>query len=68
MLSGNLATRPFYNERLVRVLLAGALAAAAAWAAVNASARERSERARRPSLKRLLNKPDLRKRVELLGI
>lgn len=37
MLKGNLATRPFYNERLVRVLLAGALAAAAAWAAVNAA-------------------------------
>lgn len=37
MLTGNLATRPFYNERLVRVLLVGALAAAAAWAAVNAA-------------------------------
>ena len=35
MLRGNLATRPFYNERLVRVLLATALAAAAAWTAVN---------------------------------
>lgn len=35
MLTGNLATRPFYNERLVRGLLVVALAAAAAWAAVN---------------------------------
>jgi hypothetical protein len=35
MLRGNLATRPFYNERLVRVVLASALAAAAAWAVVN---------------------------------
>ena len=35
VLRGNLATRPFYNERLVRVLLAAALAAAAAWTAVN---------------------------------
>ena len=35
MLRGNLATRPFYNERLVRVLLVAALASAAAWAAVN---------------------------------
>lgn len=35
MLRGNLATRPFYNERLVRVLLTTALVAAAAWAAVN---------------------------------
>jgi hypothetical protein len=35
VLRGNLATRPFYNERLVRVLLATALAAAAAWTAVN---------------------------------
>lgn len=35
MLRGNLATRPFYNERVVRVVLIGALAAAAAWAAVN---------------------------------
>jgi len=35
MLRTNLATRPFYNERLVRVVLVGALAAAAAWAAVN---------------------------------
>ncbi len=37
MLSGNLATRPFYNERLVRGALIVALAAAAAWAAVNAA-------------------------------
>jgi len=35
MLRSNLATRPFYNERLVRVVLVAALAAAAAWAAVN---------------------------------
>jgi hypothetical protein len=35
MLRGNLATRPFYNERLVRVLLITALVAAVAWAAVN---------------------------------
>ncbi len=35
MLSGNLATRPFYNERLVRGMLIVALAASAAWAAVN---------------------------------
>jgi len=35
VLRGNLATRPFYNERLVRVLLATALAAAVAWTAVN---------------------------------
>ena len=35
MLRGNLATRPFYNERLVRVLLTTALVAAAAWTAVN---------------------------------
>lgn len=35
MLRGNLATRPFYNERLVRVVLIAALAAAAAWSAVN---------------------------------
>ena len=35
MLTGNLATRPFYNERLVRGVLIVALAAAAAWAAVN---------------------------------
>ncbi len=34
MLSGNLATRPFYNERLVRGALVVALAAAVAWAAV----------------------------------
>lgn len=37
MLRGNLATRPFYNERLVRTVLAVALAAAVAWAAVNAA-------------------------------
>ena len=35
MLKGNLATRPFYNERLVRGLLIVALAAAVAWTAVN---------------------------------
>jgi hypothetical protein len=35
VLRGNLATRPFYNERLVRVLLTTALVAAAAWTAVN---------------------------------
>ena len=35
MLRSNLATRPFYNERLARILLATALAAAAAWAAFN---------------------------------
>ena len=35
MLTGNLATRPFYNERLVRGVLVVALAGAAAWAAVN---------------------------------
>lgn len=35
MLTGNLATRPFYNERLVRGALVVALLAAAAWAAVN---------------------------------
>jgi hypothetical protein len=37
MLTGNLATRPFYNARLVRGVLVVALAAAAAWAAVNAA-------------------------------
>lgn len=37
MLTGNLATRPFYNERLVRGALVVALAAAVAWAAVNAA-------------------------------
>jgi hypothetical protein len=37
VLRGNLATRPFYNERLVRVLLIAALASAAAWAAINAA-------------------------------
>ena len=37
MLNGNLATRPFYNERLVRGALIVALAAAIAWAAVNAA-------------------------------
>lgn len=35
MLTGNLASRPFYNERLVRGVLIVALAAAAAWAAFN---------------------------------
>jgi hypothetical protein len=35
VLRGNLATRPFYNERLVRVVLIAALASAAAWTAVN---------------------------------
>lgn len=35
MLTGNLATRPFYNERLVRVVLIAALAAVAAWTALN---------------------------------
>jgi hypothetical protein len=35
VLRGNLATRPFYNERLVRVMLVAALASAAAWTAVN---------------------------------
>ncbi len=35
MLKGNLATRPFYNERLVRGALVVALAAAVAWATVN---------------------------------
>jgi hypothetical protein len=35
VLRGNLATRPFYNERVVRVVLVAALASAAAWAAVN---------------------------------
>ncbi len=37
MLSGNLATRPFYNERLVRGALIVALAAAAAWGALDAA-------------------------------
>jgi Tfp pilus assembly protein PilN len=37
MLIGNLATRPFYNERLIRGVLTVALAGAAAWAAVNAA-------------------------------
>lgn len=37
MLTGNLATRPFYNERLVRAVLAAALAVAAAWALFNAA-------------------------------
>jgi len=36
-LRGNLATRPFYNERLVRTVLTAALAAAVAWTAVNAA-------------------------------
>jgi len=35
MLKGNLATRPFYNERLVRGALAVALAVAVLWAALN---------------------------------
>lgn len=35
MLTGNLATRPFYNERLVRGALIVALAAAVLWAALN---------------------------------
>lgn len=35
MLTGNLATRPFYNERLVRGALAVALAVAVLWAALN---------------------------------
>jgi hypothetical protein len=35
MLTGNLATRPFYNERLVRVVLIVALVSVAAWTAVN---------------------------------
>lgn len=35
MLTGNLATRPFYNARLVRGVLVLALTGAAAWAAVN---------------------------------
>jgi hypothetical protein len=35
MLSGNLATRPFYNERLVRGALVVALASALIWAALN---------------------------------
>jgi hypothetical protein len=34
-LTGNLATRPFYNERLVRGALIVALAAAVLWAALN---------------------------------
>jgi hypothetical protein len=37
MLRANLATRPFYNERLVRGALVVALAAATAWMAVNAA-------------------------------
>ncbi|MGE0812001.1 MAG: hypothetical protein AB7O28_21445 [Vicinamibacterales bacterium] len=37
MLRTNLATRPFYNERLVRGVLVVALAAAVAWTAVNAA-------------------------------
>jgi len=37
MLRGNLASRPFYNERLVRGVLIVALAAAVAWSAVNAA-------------------------------
>lgn len=37
MLNGNLATRPFYNERLVRGLLIVALAIAVAWTALNAT-------------------------------
>jgi Tfp pilus assembly protein PilN len=35
MLTGNLATRPFYNERLVRGALIVALAAAVLWTALN---------------------------------
>lgn len=35
MLTGNLATRPFYNERLVRGALIVALAVAVLWAALN---------------------------------
>lgn len=35
MLTGNLATRPFYNERLVRGALIVALAVALLWAALN---------------------------------
>ncbi len=35
MLTGNLATRPFYNERLVRGALVVALAAAVLWTALN---------------------------------
>lgn len=35
MLNGNIATRPFYNERLVRGALVVALAAVVAWSAVN---------------------------------
>lgn len=35
MLTGNLATRPFYNERLVRGVLVVALVAAVAWTAVS---------------------------------
>lgn len=34
-LRGNLATRPFYNERLVRTVLTAALAAVVAWTALN---------------------------------
>lgn len=37
MLRSNLATRPFYNERLVRTVLIAALLAVAAWTAVNAA-------------------------------
>ncbi|MEZ5420142.1 MAG: hypothetical protein R2708_22750 [Vicinamibacterales bacterium] len=37
MLKGNLATRPFYNERLVRTVLVAVLAAAVAWSALNAA-------------------------------
>lgn len=36
-LRSNLATRPFYNERLVRTVLTTALAGAVAWAAINAA-------------------------------
>lgn len=36
-LRGNLATRPFYNERLVRTVLTAALAAVVAWTALNAA-------------------------------
>jgi Tfp pilus assembly protein PilN len=37
MLRSNLATRPFYNERLVKTALIVALAAVAAWTAMNAA-------------------------------
>lgn len=37
MLRSNLATRPFYNERLVKTVLVVALAAVALWTATNAA-------------------------------